>query len=490
MSLFDGISNVQKPNVKMNEGPLPTSGPPYFPAARINYASDLLGDHIDAYSYGKPSQVSDQTSYLNLAHRIQKIVPQLSLPNASSEGTFQLSHAVDVGDIGFVLRIDRRGSVVPNIASFDRLQLSRMVDPIVNLVTVNYILAGLQRYWNKRDCANWQQLMVDLKFVENVYADRGAFSVGDAIRFVSDTGTARPFGVPHTSELQGGQHEGGHGPVTYPVNFISTFFVSGLTKNICNIWSQHNISAGDDLILRLEKLPISAKDGSVRYQLNHWKKSTIIQQFRYEEGGVNEAWQLVPAVLNTYTPARITENYDYRQNGYWHICRSQLMFRNETDASRRYDAPCSSVYHDDRAAMRGALIEATFEPVWVEFAPWAPSKGVKRPAAAAIGGRRPPPPPPAERPADDGRRVVRYADGGGFLGAELAATSAARAPVDIHMTPSLQGAASSSAQEADPVTKLTAEKPEPVKKQRRALGLAMSLGKEPPVVVQSAGKTD
>ena len=146
------------------------------------------------------------------------------------------------------------------------------------------------------------------------------------------------------------------------------------------------------------------------------------------------------------------------------------------------------MYHDDRAAMRGAVIEATFEPVWIEFAPWAPSKGVKRPAPAAIEVRRPPLPVDRPVPHEERRRVVRFADGGG-LGAELAATSAAHhAPVDVHMTDSLQG--SSSAQEADPVTKLTAEKPEPAKKQRRALGLAMSLGKEPPVVVQSAGKTD
>jgi hypothetical protein len=47
--------------------------------------------------------------YLNIAHRIQKIIPQLNLPNANSEGSFALSHAVDVGDVGFVLRIDRRG---------------------------------------------------------------------------------------------------------------------------------------------------------------------------------------------------------------------------------------------------------------------------------------------------------------------------------------------------------------------------------------------
>lgn len=307
MSLFDNITNIQRPDVVMNSGPLPTAAPPYFPSAQINYASDLLGDHIDAYAYGKPANISDQAAYLNLAHRIQKIVPQLSLPNASSEGFFQLSHAVDIGDIGFVLRIDRRGSVVPGIHSFDRLQLSRMVDPFVNLVTVNYILAGLQRYWKRPDAVNWQQLMVDLRFVEDAYAERGDFTVGDALRFVSDKGCARPFGVPHTSELQGGQHEGSNGPVTYPVNFISTFFVSGLTRNICNVWAQHNISAGDDLIFRLEKLPIAARDGSVKYRLNHWKKSIAIQQFRYEEGGLNEAWQLVPGIRGTYTPERILE---------------------------------------------------------------------------------------------------------------------------------------------------------------------------------------
>jgi hypothetical protein len=459
MSLFDGVSNVQRPDVVMNEGPLPTSAPPYFPSAQINYASDLLGDHIDAYSYGKPSNVSDQTSYLNLAHSIQKIVPQLSLPNASSEGTFQLSHAVDISDIGFVLRIDRRGSVVPNIASFDRLQLSRMVDPIVNMVTVNYILAGLQRHWTQRDTTNWQQLMVDLKFVEDTYAERGAFTVGDAIRFISDTGTTRPFGVPHTSELQGGQHEGGSGPVTYPVNFISTFFISGLTKNICNIWSQSNISSGDDLIFKLEKLPIAAKDGSIKYHLNHWKKFMSIQQFKYEDGGVNEAWQIVPAVWSTYTPPRIFENYDYREHGYWHICRSQVMFRNEIE--RRYEAQCSTIYHDDRAAMRGALVEATFEPVWVEYTPWAPTRGVKRSATVDAGpvprfgwsqkaGGAPPLDPLGGVPL-----------GGAPLGAPMLA-----AEFVVEAAPA-----------AAP------------KKPRRTLGLAVGLGKETAMMVQTVGRS-
>ena len=57
------------------------------------------------------------------------------------------------------------------------------------------------------------------------------------------------------------------------------------------------------------------------------------------------------------------------------------MFRNESSSDRRYtDAPNSGIYHDDRASMRGALIEATFEPAWVEYIPWAQPRGAKRQA--------------------------------------------------------------------------------------------------------------
>ena len=504
MSIFDGISNVRMPDVQMNSGPLPTAAPPYFPSARINYAADLLGDHIDPYSYGTADHVSNQTSYLNIAHRIQKIVPQLNLPNASSEGTFQLSHAVDVGDIGFVLRIDRRGSVVPNIGAFDRLQLSRMVDPIVNLVTVNYILAGLQRYWTKRDAVNWQQLMVDLRFVDDAYAERSAFTVADALRFVNDTGTARPFGVPHTSELQGGQHEGSNAAVTYPVNFISSFFVSGLTRNICNIWSQHNISAGDDLILRLEYLPFSARDGSIKYHLNHWKKSMAIQQFRYEEGGVNEGWQLVPAVLSTYPPFRKIENYDYRENGYWHICRSQIMFRNESSDDRRYyEAPNTGIYHDDRASMRGALIEATFEPVWVQYIPWGLKRtvGAKRapdrqpldaPAAVGLGGDGLGGDGAAGGGADEVRARPRFYGGGRLGGGD---------PLESTVEPVLEGggdqivlaaSVSGATDQGVPMSVDDAPRPESTtkvaaaKKPRRVLGLTVGkVGSSGPVMVQS-----
>jgi hypothetical protein len=355
---------------------------------------------------------------------------------------------VDVGDIGFVLRIDRRGSVVPNLAAFERLKLTRMIDPIVNLVTVNYILAGLQRFWASHDASNWQQLMVDLRFVEDVYAERGVFSVGDAIRFVTEI--ARPWGVPHTSELQGGQHEGGASPVTFPVNFISSFNVSGLTRNICNIWSQHSLSAGDDLILKLERLPFAARDGGIKYHLNHWKKSASVQQFRYEDGGVNEGWQLVPAVLSTYAPARIFEGYDFREHGHWHLLRTQVMARNEAADDRRYEASNAGIYHDDRAVTRGALIEGTFEPAWIEYARWAPQRGVRRPRE------------PQERPAQP--PIMEF-------GAQPPPALVVPAPLQAQLAalPALDA-------EQPPITFVAPKKP------RRLLGLAQNQAGAPVVV--------
>jgi hypothetical protein len=266
--------------------------------------------------------------------------------------------------------------------------------------------------------------------------------------------------------------------VTYPVNFISTFFVSGLTKNICNIWSQSNISSGDDLIFRLEKLPIAARDGSIKYHLNHWKKSMVVQQFKYEDGGVNEAWQLVPAVWSTYTPPRVVEGYDYREHGYWHICRSQVMFRNET--GRGHEAPCSALYHDDRASMRGALVEATFEPVWVEYTPWAPSRGAKRSATEAAR--------PVARfgwsqaLGDEGRGGAGREDGGGGEG-PARAQGFLGAPMPAREEPMQLDAAAPS----DPAPAPAAAAP---KKPRRTLGLAVGLGKEASVMVQSVGKVD
>ena len=485
MSLFDRLSNFRTPDVIMNDGPLPSSNPPYFPNAKINYNSDLLSG-VTPYEYGEPAHVSAQTGYTNVAHRIQKIIPCIQLPNASSEGYFSLSHGVDCGDVAFVLKVDRRSEMLRGTAGMDRLNLGNMIDPFVNLPTVNYLLAGIQRYWKQPDALNWQQLLVDLSYVDDVYTDRGKFDVGQAIRFITDI--ARPWGVPNTSEMQGGQHEGSSSAVTFPVNFISAFLVDGHVENVCNQWSALNVSSGDDLIYKLEYLPFAARDGSIRYRMNHWSKATAVQQFKYEDGGINMGWQIVPGVLSTYTPKGNAEGYDYRENGYWHILRSQIMARNESADDWRYEASNRGNYYDDHVVMRGALLEGTFTPVWVEHLKWRPQKrvaGVKRGGIydddQVVVDAAPPPAP----------RGVRFScsgtwGGGRPLGAEVPVPAAASLDSVEAVTTILEPSPYSvPSLAADASTASAGTKLAGPKKPRR-IGLAVGMvSSDAPIVVES-----
>jgi len=340
----------------MNQGPLPSG---ILPAsfeidAQINYGSTLLGD-VKPYAYGEPGHLADQTAYYAIPHKIQKIIPELRLPEArDGEGTFLLSHAVDDGDVAFSLRLNRSAGTIDRMHAFERMELGRSVDPFVNLVTVNYLLAGIQRYWNQPERVKWQQLMVDLDFGIPSTSAKVDFTVHDAIRFIGDV--ARPFGVVHG--VSGGQHEGSASGVTYPVSCIATLAVGGRIENLVNMWRETGFSAGDDLTLHLEYLPIASKDGGLEYVLNHWKKGVIRQRFHWDERDSNHAWQLVPAVHTLHPPAEIHEGYDHREHGYWHVARSQVMKLPE--ARKRY-------HHDDSAFLRGSVIEATFEPVFVRL---------------------------------------------------------------------------------------------------------------------------
>ena len=141
--LFSGLSSVRKPDVIMNMGPLPREGglPGQFNAmtdAQINYGSTLLGD-INPYEFGEPNHLSSQTAYMNIPHKIQKIIPVLRLPEArTGAGVFLLSHAVDDGDVAFALRVDRRAGTIEKMHTFERMELSHAVDPFVNLATVSF----------------------------------------------------------------------------------------------------------------------------------------------------------------------------------------------------------------------------------------------------------------------------------------------------------------------------------------------------------------
>jgi len=365
--IFSDLYNgIRTPDVVMNQGPTPSDSslPSGFTTdSQINYGSTLLGD-IKPYSFGQPSRLADQTAYMAVPHRIQKIIPELRLPEArNTDNTFLLSHSVDDGDVAFALRVNRSASTIDRMHTFERMELSHIVDPFVNLPTVNYLLAGIQRYWNQPERIKWQQFMVDTDFVGSATSAKKNFSVQDALRFINDV--ARPFGITHGSEKQGGTHEGSMGPVTFPVNFITSLVVSGRTENVVNMWRDSNMSAGDDLVMHLAWLPYSTPDGQLEYVLNHWRKGMVRQRFEYDPKGRNCGWQLVPAIHSMHPPSSIHEGHDWREHGYWHIARTQVMRASEITQKLEQQTKVQQCYHDDSRLMRGALLEVTFEPVFV-----------------------------------------------------------------------------------------------------------------------------
>ena len=362
-SIFSDVTNVRMPDVVMNQGPLPSTIPGDFAAttdARINYGSSLLGD-VEPYEYGEPRRLQNQMNYRELPHKVQKIVLELNLPDPQDKNrTFMLSHGIDDGDLAFVLRVRREAGTIARMNTFDRAQMSHATDPFVNLATVNYLLAGVQRNWQRFDQVRWQQFMVDSDFQPSITEHRQPFCVRDAIRFIQEV--ARPFGVAHGSEKQGGQHQGSEAPVTYPVDFVTTLGVGGRMENLVNLWREQDVSAGDDLILHLAWLPICNREGSMEYVLNHWRKGTMRKKFTWDEG-CNKGWQLVPAVLDLHRPDSMEEGYDWRQHGYWHICRSQVM--KGLEVSQGLHKRAQACYYDDSRLVRGSLLEINFEPAFV-----------------------------------------------------------------------------------------------------------------------------
>ena len=143
-----------------------------------------------------------------------------------------------------------------------------------------------------------------------------------------------------------------------------------------NMWREHGFSAGDDLTFRLEYLPIASRDGTMEFVLNHWKKGVVRQRFDWMD--VNHAWQLVPVVHCLHPPSDMHEGYDYREHGFWHVARSQVMMMAEAGKRWTHAHVARSqvmkmaeagkrCHQDDSCFLRGSLVEATFEPVFVRL---------------------------------------------------------------------------------------------------------------------------
>jgi hypothetical protein len=421
-------SGIQFPQVIMNQqGPLPGMGGlprPLHDTAdgRINYNSSLLGD-LTPYAYGEPGYLSSQTAYLNIPHKIQKIVPEVFLPEGRMihSGIIGLSHPVDDGDLAFTLRLDRNSLFCTGVRSGSRRAATgTAIDPLINLATVNYILAGVQMeaFTNPAlGTSLWRELLQNLdprRFGELTKGGEPCVvSLDDIIHIVKHC--IRPFGIVRGSEKQGGQNEATASPATWPVCFVASVTLDGKESNVMNLWHHLSFSAGEDLVLGLKLMPLRS------YTLNHYYKGIKQQSFsdisriasRVKAKDPTEdvpeifVWQLCPNVMSLdlptdeeadamekrlaalkatsefknncrteYTRGRgnsipVTGKTPWQDLGYWHIGRTQIM-------SGKYGV--EEYWHNDNAnCLRTNHLDLTLQPMFLTPPrPKAPPRG--RPA--------------------------------------------------------------------------------------------------------------
>lgn len=432
---FGGLrSGIQFPQVVMNQGPLPGAGglpqPLHETAdARINYGSSLLGD-LTPYAYGEPGYLSSQNAYLNIPHKIQKIVPVVYLPEAKvgARDFFDLSHPIDDGDLAFVMRLDRSSLFCTGLKNGDmrRAGLGTAIDPLINLCTLNYILSGLQLGIGAEPGQGnlWTELFYNLDkqwfgkptgLNSRNYAERPV-GLDDVIHVVQHC--IKPFGITRGSEKQGGQDEATISPATWPVSFVVSLTIDGKESNVMNIWHYHELHAGDDLVLRLRLMPLRP------YTLNHYYKGVKRQTWDMRDKFV---WQLVPDIFHieapkeqeiketgrifatfaeytdadgedpmvamrrvrTFTtisrnkvdarPYKIPADFPWQELGFWHIGRSQIM-------TGKYGV--EEYWHNDLAnTLKTNHLDITLQPTFAKlpFVHAAQGSGVKR--VARLGAR-------------------------------------------------------------------------------------------------------
>jgi hypothetical protein len=387
-SFFGGINGIRFPDARINGGgPLPTSlsGPAGVngdPDGKYNFTSSLLGD-LNPYQYEpNTGRMGSDRNYQQIPHRKQFFVPCLSIPTADNTGLVALSHAVDQGDIAWIVNM-RQKSVL--LAS----QHSRTgtgneyanVDILVNLATINYILAGLT-YYKKGgikeapDKSPWKVL-------------------NDNFRH-DDPYSHCPFGICAGSEKQGGLHETGLAPIQAACSHVTTLTVDGQNRDLVNYWQDITINAGDVLIMRKQKMRVKS------FVLNHYYKGTVAQNFPSEF----EAEQWVPDVMRNvlrpkHNSRKIADDYlNYaRKRGFWRIAQT---------FNARLKCSENPPTQDDTTLLKGQLLQVTFAPVWtVLFNEYSISSGpgagvgaragaiVGAGAGAGVGAVAPPPPQPA-----------------------------------------------------------------------------------------------
>ena len=157
--LFRGLTggNIRFTDARIGskDGPLPTSlsGPEGIngdPDGRYNFNTSLL-EGITPYAYGQGRMGADR-NYQQSPNRKQFPGPPLWLPEPQPETTttFQVSLAVDMGDVAFIINVQYKHFLLTegphgHVEQFKDKTLPQW-NVFCNVCTANYILAGLHNY--------------------------------------------------------------------------------------------------------------------------------------------------------------------------------------------------------------------------------------------------------------------------------------------------------------------------------------------------------
>ena len=285
-------SGIRFPDARIGgAGPLPTSlsGPAGIngdPDGRYNFNGNLL-DGIGPYAGPDGGRMGSDRNYQQVPHRVQHIIPQVYLPAGVPNGQVAISHAVDMGDIAFSVVSERLERLLMRGAHVNGPRAPTPARNVfVNLATANYILAGLQRITQQQfqdrgsGRTHWACLADDLHF-DPTNQNR----LHEVLRLVSTR--ILPYGICAGSEHQGGKHETGLAPVQAAANHVTTMTVDGQNIDLVNYWRATTLNAGDELILRLEKLQTH------HFVLNHYYKQMSAETFQDKV----VCYQLVPDVV-------------------------------------------------------------------------------------------------------------------------------------------------------------------------------------------------
>ncbi|NBX18294.1 MAG: hypothetical protein EBR09_13105 [Proteobacteria bacterium] len=415
-------------------GPLPTDlrgGPQgvYGEADGVYNGTSQLLANIVPYSQPKEGNLNANRGP-QTAHRVAAGVPCVHLPEPEPDtvSTFSLSHAVDNGDIAFIVTPISSQKFVWLSQKPYPTQSSKHLNALVhvsiflNIVQVNYVLAGIfnrllymvEHNISRLENSNaWDSIICSFgtyarEFAEHIVDVCGtSSSVGgkrkgiveieeDKVHlFVMKTSVLlhhiikfhiRPFGICAGSEKQGGQHEGRDKPVQAAASYFTTLTVDGQNRDLVNIWRNNEIEGGEQLILHLA--PVT-RSQMVLYTLNHYNHGTVSKYMHFNSKQLkNVTLQLIPMFFKAGAPP---ENYanelDLIVNLYFTESGKTEDQKNDIKKAKErvklmFDYRFTGYWHcaqthtksaryghilapfNDHEYLNGALLQVNWAPVW------------------------------------------------------------------------------------------------------------------------------